>query len=185
MRRRALTLIEMIVTILIIAVVFTVVPKIIFASNKAITLSMKEDALFHAYVLIGSISKLAWDENTLTAGKILSTTDHTCSDYRIGGFLGSRNCIDSALFASALGSEGGDADDIDDYNNYLEPISVGTQNRYNLSAAVTYTATQELKRITVTVASHAQNSKIKQFQSSFFYDSANLGQIQIKKEPWQ
>ena len=183
--RRALTLIEMIFTILIIAVVFTVVPKIIFASNKAMALSMKEDGLFHAYVLIGSISKLAWDENTLVSGKILSTTSHTCNDYRVGGFLGSRNCIDSTLIASSIGSEGGDADDIDDYDGYLEPIGSGTLNRYNLSSSITYSPTQELKKITVTVASHPENKRMPNFQSSFFYDSANLGHVQIKKEQWQ
>ncbi len=183
--RHALTLIEMIVTILIIAVVFTVVPKIIFASNKAMALSMKEDALLHAYVLIGSVSKLPWDENTQVAGKILSTADHTCNNYRIGGFLGSRNCMGATLYTSTLGPDGGDADDIDDYDGYLEPISVGTQNRYNLLVSVTYTSTQELKKITVTAASHPDNNKMHGFQSSFFYDSANLGQIQIKKEQWQ
>ncbi|RUM61941.1 MAG: hypothetical protein DSZ03_07675 [Sulfurimonas sp.] len=183
--RRALTLIEMIFTILIIAVVFTVVPKIIFASNKAMALSMKEDALFHAYVLIGSISRLAWDENTLVAGKILRTTEHTCTDYRIGGFVGSRNCINTTLSASTLGSEGGDADDIDDYNGYLEPISVGTLNRYNLSATIAYGASKEIKRITATVAAHPDNNRLQNFQSHFFYDSANLGHVQIKKEQWQ
>ncbi len=180
--RRALTLIEMIVTILIIAVVFTVVPKIIFASNKAMALSMKEDGLFHAYVLIGSISRLAWDENTLVAGKILNTTSHTCNDYRVGGFLGSRNCIGSALTASSIGSDGGDADDIDDYDGYLEAIG---SNRYNLSSNITYTSTQELKKISVIVTSHPDNKRMPNFQSSFFYDSANLGHVQIKKEQWQ
>jgi len=183
--RHGLTLIEMIFSMIIIATVFTVVPKIIFSSNKAIALSMKEDALFNAYALMGSISKLAWDENTLVDGKNLNTADNTCSDYRIGGFLGSRNCIDSSLYASSIGSDGGDYDDVDDYDGYVEPITVGTENRYNLSTTVEYGTTQELKKITVTVASHADNNKIKNFQSSFFYYSANLGHIHIKKEQWQ
>jgi prepilin-type N-terminal cleavage/methylation domain-containing protein len=184
--RRALTLIEMIFSMIIIAVVFTIVPKIIFASNKAIALGMKEDALFNAYALMGSITKLAWDENTIISeGKILNTTDNTCSDYRVGGFLGSRNCIDSTLFASSIGLEGADYNDVDDYNGYLEPITLNGENRYNLGVTVAYGSTQEIKSINVSAQSHADNNKIKNFQSSFFYDSANLGQINIKKEQWQ
>ncbi len=183
--RKGLTLIEMIFSMVIIAVVFTVVPKIIFASNKALQVSMKEDALFNAYALMGSITKLAWDENTLIDGKILDTSANTCNDYRLGGFLASRNCIDSDLGVSSLGSDGGDYDDIDDYNGYLEAVAVGSKNRYNLSSTVEFGTTQELKKITVTVASHPDNNKMKNFQSSFFYHSANLGHIHIKKEQWQ
>ncbi|MEA2111473.1 MAG: prepilin-type N-terminal cleavage/methylation domain-containing protein [Campylobacterota bacterium] len=184
--RKGLTLIEMIFSMVIIAIVFTIVPKIIFASNKSLQLSMKEDALFNAYALMGSITKLAWDENTLVDGKILDTSAHTCNDYREGGFLGSRNCIDSDLAASTIGSDGGDHDDIDDYHGYLETVAVAGLNRYNLSTTVEYDATTpELKKITVRAASHADNNKIKNFQSSFFYHSANLGHIHIKKEQWQ
>jgi prepilin-type N-terminal cleavage/methylation domain-containing protein len=191
--RRGLTLIEMIFSMVIIAIVFTVVPKIIFASNKALMVSMKEDALFNAYALMGAITKLAWDENTLVDGKILDTDENTCNDYRIGGFLASRNCIDSNLAASTLGSDGADYNDVDDYNGYSQSISVAGKNRYTMSTDVAYVnsaltavgGTSELKKITVTAASHSDNNKIKNFQSSFFYYSANLGQIHIKKEQWQ
>jgi hypothetical protein len=154
---------------------------------------MKEDALFNAYALMGAITKLAWDENTLVDGKILDTDENTCSDYRVVGFLASRNCIDSDLSASAIGSDGGDYDDIDDYDGYSESITVGTKNRYTLTTQVNYVdpslasvgGTSELKKITVTIASHSDNNKMKNFQSSFFYYSANLGHIHIKKEQWR
>ncbi len=190
--RKGLTLIELILSMMIISVVFSVIPKIMFASNKSLELSMKEDALFNAYALMGSITKLDWDENTTTDGKILDTGANSCNDYRVGGFTGSRNCIDSDLIASTIGLEGSDYNDIDDYNDYDENITVGSKNRYTISVSVEYVdsnyasvgGSEELKEIISTVASHSDNKKIGNFQSSFFYHSANLGHTQIKKEQW-
>jgi len=75
MRRRGITLIELIFSIVILSIVFSIVPKIIFASNKSMQTSMKEDALFNAYTLLGSIIKLPWDENTYETGNILSVDE--------------------------------------------------------------------------------------------------------------
>lgn len=197
--RRGLTLIELIFSMVIIAIVFTVVPKIIFASNKSLELSMKEDALFSAYSLMGSIIKLDWDENTTKGGKILDTNDTICTDYKVGGFVGSRNCIDSNLTASAIGQDNGSSDynDIDDYNNY--PIDINKTvngnkvNEYKVTAHIHYvdsnyaieTTTRNLKEINVTVVPGNNNTKMTGFKSSFFYYSANLGHIQVKKRVWQ
>ena len=192
--RKGLTLIELIVSMLIIAVVFTIVPKIIFASNKSMELSIKEDALFNAYSLMCSIVKLDWDENTLADGKILDTDANSCSDYRDGGFRGSRNCLDSTDSASVIGREDSDYNDIDDYYDYNETIQVGGKNRYVLNVSVGYvdsnyassgSNTAELKEINVTVSSHSDNTKTSGFKAGFFYYSANLGHIQIKKEQWK
>jgi len=197
--RKGMTLIELIFSMVIISIVFSIVPKIIFASNKSMELSMKEDALFNAYTLMGSITKLAWDENTLTDGKILATaelagtsSDCASNDRKVGNLYGSRNCVDSTDSASSIGLETDDYNDIDDYDGYDENVSVNGKNRYSLSVAVNYvdddydnastTDTKELKEIEVLVKSI--NNKTKGFESSFFYYSANLGHIQIKKELW-
>jgi prepilin-type N-terminal cleavage/methylation domain-containing protein len=194
MMRKGLTLIELIFSMLIIAVVFSVVPKIIFASNKSIELSVKEDALFNAYSMICSIVKLDWDENTLNEGKVLDTDSHDCSDYRVGGFKGSRNCLDTSDSASAIGREDSDYNDIDDYYDYNETVQVGGKNRYVLKVDINYvdanysstgSNTDELKEINVTVSTHSDNAKTQGFKSSFFFYSANLGHIQIKKEQWK
>ena len=201
--RKGMTLIELIFAMVIISIVFSVVPKIIYVSNKSMALSMKEDALFNAYTLMGSISKLSWDENTLDAGKILGTTETgICDNNRTGGFSGSRNCIGSDLNATtSIGIEDTNEDgntndefnDIDDYSTYNEDVNVSGKNRYKISVDVNYVkddytnptaGTTELKEIKVIVASHDDNKKMKSFQSSFFYYSANLGHIQIKKELW-
>lgn len=196
--RKGLTLIELIFSMVIIAIVFTIVPKIIFASNKSMELSMKEDALYNAYSLLGSILRLSWDENTTTAGKILDTGEHNCSDYRVGGFIGSRNCVDSDDSATKIGLEDSDYNDIDDYDGYDENISVAGRNKYKISVDVNYvqydnpnfshqseTDTKEYKEINVTVEAHIDNKKMIGYKSGFFYHSANLGQIYIKKQKWK
>ena len=201
--RKGMTLIELIFSMVIISIVFSIVPKIIFASNKSMEASMKEDALFSAYTLMGSITKLAWDENTLSAGKILHTgeTDCTTQDRRVGSFHGSRNCIDSNESASVIGQEATENtifDDVDDYANYNENVVITINsidiNRYEINASVQYVkknnytssaGTSDLKEIEVVLSSHTDNKKITNFKSSFFYYSANLGNFQIKKELWQ
>lgn len=197
--RKGLTLIELIFSMVIIAIVFSVVPKIIFASNKSLQLSMKEDALFNAYSLMGSIIRLSWDENTLVAGKILDTDVNSCDNNRTGGFIGSRNCIGSNLLASNIVSNSGSSNDIDDYNG--RTIDVNTtingvnKNIYDINVTVNYvdnnytnhskTSTKELKEIKTIIYSGADNKKMDGFQASFFYYSANLGHIQIKKRQWE
>lgn len=195
--RKGVTLIELIFSMVIIAIVFTVVPKIMFASNKSMQLSIKEDASSNAYALMGSILKLDWDENTTKAGKILDTDAHKCDEtigYRIGGFAGSRNCKDSTDSASSFGKDTNEAsndesDDVDDYSGYDRNVSVVGKNRYNLTVSLRYTdenyntsSTDELKEINVTVTSLSKKSE--GFKSHFFFYSANLGHIQIKSEPW-
>ena len=199
MYRKGLTLIELVFSMMIIAIVFTIIPKIIFASNKSMQLSKKEDALFNAYSLMGSIIRLSWDENTTVAGKILNTSVHDCNEtgYRIGGFLGSRNCINSDLSASSIGSDHGDFNDVDDYDGSTTEVN-GTiegknKNIYDINVTVRYVKddyslssdTQELKEVRTTVYSGDDNHKMKGFQSSFSYFSANLGNIQIKKRIWE
>ncbi len=195
--RKGVTLIELIFSMVIIAIVFTVVPKIIFASNKSIQLSVKEDALFNAYSLMGSILRLDWDENTTKEGKILDTDANDCNEttgYRVGGFVGSRNCKDTTDIASSFGQDGSESDDdesddVDDYYDYDKNVTVNGKPRYNLTVKFRYTdenyntsTTDELKEINVTVKS--VNAKSQGFKSQFFYYSTNLGHIQIKSEPW-
>ena len=186
--RRGLTLIELIFSMVIIAIVFTVVPKIVFASNKSLQLSVKEDALFSAVTLIGYIAKLPWDEHTMaTDGGILDAGGVTCNTngYRIGGFVGSRNCLDndgSSIWdvSAVMKKEGDDYNDTDDYNGDMQETNGGRFD-YNLSTSVTQTG--DIKNIVVVVS--ATDKRLgDNFQARFFYDSVNLGHIQINKRTW-
>ncbi len=179
--KRGLTLIELIFSMVIIGIVFTVVPKIIFASNKSLQLSVKEDGMYNAVALLGTISKLPWDENTIqSGGKILIVNNecNTTTGYKDGGFIGSRNCIDNALApVSDIVTAGSDYNDIDDYNSY-SLTTTGTRN-YDLDVNVTQT--DNIKDITVTVTGGIKTGN---FRTSFFYQSANLGHIHINKRAW-
>ncbi len=184
--RKGLTLIELIFSMVIIAIVFTVIPKMIFASNKTLALSVKEDGLYEAISLVGSISRLPWDENTINSGgKILGTSANTnecysSTGYRIGGFIGSRNCIDSDYNKSTSGQENGDDDynDIDDYVDYDENSTQGRD--YNLKVDI-IDSVDNIKQIKVIVKGGAKTGN---FQTSVFYESANLGYIKINKRAW-
>ena len=197
--RKGLTLIELVLSMLIIAIVFSVVPKIIFASNKSMASSMKEDALFNAYTLLGTIYTLTWDENVSGEDNILGTDElGKCNKSKDGRFTGSRECKDSDENASNIGHDNTNNDDwndIDDYNSYEENITVVGKNKYKIYVDVNYvdsnyenhskTDTKELKEINVTIEAHSDNKKMTNFKSSFFYYSANLGLIPIKKRQWK
>lgn len=190
MRRGGFTLIELIFSTVIIAIVFTVVPKLLFVTTKTMEFSIKEDGLFAAMALMGNIIRLPWDGNVINSqGKILDTDANSCNDYRIGGFSGSRNCINSNATATpkaAFGSSGVYGD-IDDYHAYSS-ATISGRTSYTLDAEVTYANTgftaaagsDEVKKVEVRVSSASKTTLC----SSFFYHSANLGHVQINKQAW-
>jgi len=128
--KRGFSLIELIISIVVISIVFTVIPKVIFALNKAQGFAIKEDALFNGMSLMSMISKLPWDEGNVNNYDILRVNSRVndCNDtntfpapfYRVGGFVGSRECNSSGtLFgAGAIVKEGAFFNDIDDYVNF-------------------------------------------------------------------
>ncbi len=189
--KNAFTLVELIFSIVIIALVFTVVPKLLFVTTKTMEVSIKEDGLFAAMALMGNIIRLPWDENTiLSEGKILDTDANTCTDYRIGGFAGSRNCLNSSASATtkaAFGSAGVLYGDVDDYDAY-SAVTTGGRIPYTLGVEVNYADTNfnaaagsdELKEVKVNVSATGKSSLC----STFFYYSANLGHVQINKRAW-
>ncbi|MDD3325265.1 MAG: type II secretion system protein [Sulfurospirillaceae bacterium] len=132
--RRGLSLIELIFTMVIIAMVFTVVPKIVLSLNKSDEFSIRQDALFNGFSFAQMLSRLAWDEQNTNSSDILSTggnpifTCSTLTKYRLGGFKGSRNC-EHDLNATAnfmLKNENettSQYDDIDDFQNEQIDIS--------------------------------------------------------------
>ena len=183
--RKGLTLIELIFSMVIIGIVFTVVPKMIFASNKALQLSIKEDGMYNAISLLGSISKLPWDQSTIdTRGEIVNASGGILcqtNGYRVGGFIGSRNCLNNkTINGMVVDNNKNDFDDIDDYDgetDFEESSSSGKD--YDLSVEVS--RTNDIKEIKVTINGGARTGN---FQTSFFYQSANLGYIQINKRAW-
>jgi len=131
--RKAVTLIELIFSIVIIALTFTVIPKIIVATTKSSIQSRKEDAMMNAIALIKIATFVAWDENNTKSDTILKTVHNVyeCNQVttqRVGGFDGSRNCNDDNNYtSSSLGKDelNETIDDVDDF--------IGKVNSYFLS----------------------------------------------------
>lgn len=210
--RKAFTLIEMIITMVIVGLVFMVVPKIIFVTNKSFETVIKEDALFNAISLAYMVSSLPWDENNTKSDAILlsdsSFSEYLCDSstgfYRIGGFKGSRNCISAATppAASAIGAEDSLRNDIDDYDGYSIETSTPKGVKYKMDISVRYmndpgagsivdlsalseaSNSSNIKEVKITVSNSASNQK-SPFRSTIYYHSANIGQIYINKRAWR
>ena len=124
--KKGFSLIELIFTIVIIAMVFTVIPKVIYVTNIGIGFTLKETGLFNMMAKIMDISLKEVDENNTETDDILFTGNNnllecnSTTDLRIGGFYGGRNC-EHDKYVSHIGVDSGetdeyDYDDVDDYN---------------------------------------------------------------------
>jgi hypothetical protein len=212
--RRAFNLIELIFTIVIMAGIFAVIPKIIFVTNKSDSFAIRQDAFFNAISLTNIASLLAWDENNTNSMSILATTDNniecnTTTFLRKGGFLGenSRNCKES-LAASTIKDDGeGDYlsfNDIDDFHAHQIDVTLGTKTKYKIYTTVKYfddnIFTTVGNKMTITLKGESnKTTNIKKFKAvvgyvggrgkdknitSFYYYSTNIGQITLNSEEW-
>jgi len=146
--KKGVTLVELIFTVVIIAMVFTVIPKIIFALNKSDSFAIRQDALLNGVSMFHMISNMPWDENNTNHKDILHTDSgnfdcNKTTNYRIGGFVGSRKCEDN-LSATAInqnennGSAIWSLNDIGDFNNTLVDVNASGKLLYELNISVCY-----------------------------------------------
>ncbi len=207
--RRALTLIELIFSMVIIALAFTVLPKILQVSAKHAVTMLKEEAMSDAVAMVGFAKSLPWDEQNTQSDDILHTdaaasNRYKCDStthYRVGGFAGSRGCFQN-LSASTIGSESGesDPDDLDDFNGLTKSISnANGTRRYTIKVRVCYVddtmepfankcrsgSTSDIKYLAVSVAPQTKQQLLGKTIASFWYFSSNIGQIHINRRPWR
>ena len=206
--RRGLSLVELIFTIVIIAIVFTVIPKVILSLNKSDKFSIRQDALFNGFSLVQMISKLPWGENNTENIDILHThsSNFICNQTttrRVGGFVGSRNCEDN-LSASSISSDGAVDynffNDIDNFNGadinasyyglhvgvkYIDDnITYNGQKAIFSLNDVNESNSTNIKMVDVNISYQGKRGDKKQI-SSFNYISANIGQITLNKRVWR
>ena len=206
--RRGLSLIELIFTIVIIAIVFTVIPKVILSLNKADSFAVRQDALFNGVSMISMISKLPWDEVNTNSSDVLhvDSANFTCSTTtfrRVGGFIGSRNCEQN--LTSSLGTDGessydnyNDFDDFRSENNVTaEPYRLetkvtylsdnftlnGTKLTFDLSSESETNSSTNLKKLDVVVYYAGKRGEHRQL-TQFGYVSSNIGQMILNKRSW-
>ncbi len=147
-KKGGFTLIELIFSMVIIALVFTVIPKVMYAFNKSDIFSIREDALFNGVSFANMVSRLPWDENNAKYNDILKTNSantlfdcDTLVGYRIGGFTGSRNCkngINASIISSDGESDIAYFNDFDDFNDINISAKLSGANIYTLSNRVNY-----------------------------------------------
>lgn len=214
--RKGLTLIELILSMVIIGIVFTVIPRLIMSMNQSTQTTLKEEAMYNAMAQIGMVLNLPWDNNNTQNSQILSVNAgntayecNTTSGYRIGGFIGGRNCITppfSSYAAGAIGQEGdglkNDIDDFHDTNITADKNCSGTVlGLFRIGTTVTYindpaatgiivlNATDQApnqtntKQILIRVG-YGPNSKQSGCITSLEYHAFNIGHIQINSRNW-
>ncbi|GAB6074018.1 type II secretion system protein [Nautilia lithotrophica] len=207
--KKAITLIELIFTIVIIAAVFTVIPKIIYVSNKTLEFSKKEDAIFNMMSKMMDISLKEYDQKNTQYDDILLVNDppkyildcNSSTGYRIGGFIGSRNCKNNIFESDIQNNNSGEYDYIEGYNGVEENTTKNGRVVYSLKINVGYT--DEWKKdnydnesliFIFTNTSNNTKTNIKRVNVSVFsgdneissinYYSANIGHIKINGIQW-
>jgi len=61
--KKSFSLIELIFTIVIIAFIFTVIPKVVYSTNQTFALTLKEDGIFSMMAKTMDVDTQEWDEN--------------------------------------------------------------------------------------------------------------------------
>ncbi len=131
MVKRAFSFIELVVAIVVMGIVFLTVPLILTETQKSTELSIQQEAVMAGMTQLVNIMSYRWDENqtddALNGGyaKVLDTQSPVAelqcktiggSRWRIGHFRKAdrRRCYNDPRYASTLGPDGSDLDDIDD-----------------------------------------------------------------------
>ncbi|MDD2782017.1 type II secretion system protein [Sulfuricurvum sp.] len=214
--RKGLTLIELILSMMIIGIVFTVIPRLVMSMNQSSQVTIKEEAMYNAMAQIGMILNLPWDNNNTQNPQILSVNAgdaafecNTTSGYRIGGFVGGRNCITPPgvnYAAAAIIKEDAESNDIDDFHDTNltadKNCSSGVKGLYAIGTTVIYTddpASTGIATLSTNPKAAGQYSNTKYILvrvgygndsqhtgciTALQYHSFNIGNIQINSRNW-
>ena len=140
MKRPAIAMVELIFAIVIIGIALMSAPMLISTATKSGYVAMQQEGINEAATKVNMIMGYHWDEND-TNESFLDPILHTnsgnvnlnesgTSGRRLGTPLVSQRTFIRAdgqeLNASAIGSDGGDRDDMDDYNGDTNLVSVET-----------------------------------------------------------
>ncbi len=203
--RKALTLIELIFTMVIVAIVFTVIPKLIQSTSTASGVVIKEDGIYASMTMMGKIINQAWDEENTKTNAILNTHESNCTKDRKYLFLGGRSCKgeeeNTYYNASTIGVDtGNDLNDIDDFNekdiNAKLKCGTNSKNLYDLGVKVSYIEnpnkteaypkSTDFKLIQITTKySPTVHGDSKNHCVALEFVSYNIGLASIKRRRWK
>lgn len=206
-RRYAFTMIELIFSIVIIAISVLSLPMLSQVINSNIERNLVQEAIFAASAELNQVISYAWDENSMELGSSLSrvvwdspTDCSTTTQLRPGHIAQPyhRRCADAnatrPTAAFAFGPELSDLDDLDDVNTtdhdiYINPTAslAGYKKIYNSAFSIAYVnfdpnynANMNIKRIRVTIKDTDSNQTITELNTF----SSNIGEIDYYKRTY-
>jgi len=210
--KKAFTLIELIFAMVIIAIAFSVLPKVLYMATKSSITSLKEEAMYNAVAYAGLIRASAWDENNTIVDDILIVKGNDrnqsfdCNEstgYRIGGFSGSRNCLNEYNASIVLGSDTNDTeyDDIDDFDSVgVSAHNENNSRQYDINATVEYVddtffattltnvadpkSPTNSKRISIIVYPKKKATELGDSMVRINVTLYNIGQLRVNKRRW-
>jgi prepilin-type N-terminal cleavage/methylation domain-containing protein len=157
---RAFTLIETIITIVIVGIVALSFPLILFQTSNNLLVATQQEAILAGKTYIGTIASYQWDGNMSAGDIIILDTNGTAADgefdrvlganIRVGNVdgFGRRRLAANITYPTAKGSaEWGNTtatvDDIDDFDGRAQSLSVAASDMdyifdLNLTSAISY-----------------------------------------------
>ena len=156
---KGFTMIEMIFAIVIIGIVAISIPMIMLTNARGVEQNLLQETIFITATKLGQVLSYPWDENSPPAGTLAKTEvlnasgddelDRNVTDYRRGHFqqalhrkMTPQSAQRSATTAGGLGDDGGDRDDIDDFEGEITLITEtgerGYKKNYRINGFVDY-----------------------------------------------
>lgn len=156
LKRPAIAMIELIFAIVIMGIVMMSAPMLISTATKSTIVALQQEGISQAVSDVSTILTYEWDENNLNNTSILHVTHGddelnatiASSELRVGvpDYPDRSSRTFSELNASALGIEGSEKNDIDDFNGTklnLDPSGTGgkdyiEQDTVSIATAIYY-----------------------------------------------
>lgn len=134
--RSAFSLIELLMTIVIISIAFIGIPLIMENSARTISWLQNSKAIYHGLAKIQIVRGKYWDENNHT--NVLNTTELPCP--RNGHYVaeGRRRCATVFPSADTSFGEGKDATDWNDIDDFDGEEDIGVEGLYAIKTRVKY-----------------------------------------------
>ena len=158
--RKAASMLELIIAIVVMGIAVMTLPVLLLKTQSNNEYALQQEVILAARTKMGDTLTYRWDENSLINDKIFVLMTDGDSDLnisapgsirRIGHVTGSKrrkfsNDINSSTPVANLGPDGGDLDDIDDFNGKVNNLEIGSQvttldyhfTDFNLTTTVVY-----------------------------------------------
>jgi hypothetical protein len=169
----------------IVAVVFTVIPKLIQSFAQTGEVAIKEDALFNAISHMALVTAYPWDGGDEANASYIRTTTNghpdfncTADGYRQGGFVGGRRCGDSNISASPISGGGPPFNSIGDFDGdstttFIEECA---PELYEMNTTVEYVRDDNVSDNSVAGTSNSKRIIVKVYYDAGF-NKGTTGEI--------